>query len=185
MWHILEALVRWLAPILSFTAEEIWRYMPGPRGESVFLSTWYEGFPEVSKKADENEFWPWMIRVRAAVNKELENLRNAGGIGSGLEAEVSLYANGSTYSKLSELGDELRFVLITSKANLFPLEAKQDSAQETEISDLWVAVAKAEEKKCARCWQHVADVGFDKEHAELCLRCVSNAFGDGEIRKIA
>ncbi len=185
MWHILEALVRWLAPILSFTAEEIWRFMPGSRSESVFLTTWYQDFPAVSAKSDQNEFWQWMIRVRAAVNKELENLRHAGGIGSGLEAEVSLYADGSAYSKLAELGDELRFVLITSKANVLPLAEKKDLAQETEISDLWVSVRKADEKKCARCWQHIADVGKDAEHEELCLRCVSNAFGEGETRQIA
>jgi isoleucyl-tRNA synthetase len=185
MWHILEALVRWLAPILSFTAEEIWRYMPGVRSESVFLSTWYSDFPCISAKVDQDAFWRWMISVRAAVNKELEDLRQAGKIGSGLEAEVFLFADGNTYSKLAELGEELRFVLITSKVNVLPLSEKVETAKETEIEGLWVAVAKLEAEKCARCWQHVSDVGQNAEHPELCLRCVSNAFADGEVRKIA
>jgi len=185
-FHLLEALVRWLAPILSFTAEEIWRYMPGQRPESVFLSTWYAfgadaEVPEVASQ----DFWGQVIAVGDAVSKELERLRVAGGIGSGLEAEVDLYCEPELLGCLSSLEDELRFVLITSYARLHPLEARGDDSMPTEVPGLYVAVSPSGHEKCIRCWHLREDVGASREHPEICSRCVENVTGPGEERRYA
>ena len=111
MYHIVEALVRWLAPILSFTADEIWQYIPGKRNESVFLNAWYTGIPELSAKAEQNQaYWETLQKVRNAVNKELENQRKEGKIGSPLEADVRLYCDPQLKAQLDQLENELRFV---------------------------------------------------------------------------
>lgn len=179
LYYILEALVRWLAPILSFTAEEIWRHMPGKRGESVFLEQWYE-LP-VTNDLDK-QMWSDIIVVRDAVNRELEQLRVAGGIGGPLDAEVDLYCSPELKFNLEKLGDELRFVLITSDVRLHDLETRTDAAAETEIEGLFVAVAPSANDKCIRCWHHREDVGVNKEHELLCGRCVQNVEGaTGEI----
>ncbi len=189
LFHILEALVRWLAPILSFTAEEIWRHMPGKRGESVFLEQWYE-LPLVPGKDVEKgmglEFWDTVIQVRDVVNRELEQLRVAGGIGGPLDAEVDLYCLPELKAKLEKPGDELRFVLITSYVRLHDLETRSDDAVETEIEGLFVAVAPSAHSKCIRCWHHREDVGANKEHDQLCGRCVINVTGEcSESREFA
>ncbi len=114
MFHIAESVVRWLAPILSFTAEEIWRHLPGARLESVFLTTWHE-LPEAPAAAID---WPALIALRARVMHKLEALRDAGAIGSSLDAAVDVYAARAAYAQISALGDELRFLLITSAARL-------------------------------------------------------------------
>jgi len=184
MFHILEALVRWLAPVLSFTAEEIWRYMPGQRGESVFLQTWYE-LPAPPAGELDQAFWSDIINARVAVARELEKLRVAGGIGSGLDAEVDLYCDPSWSDRLRRLGDELRFVLITSYARVHSLEEKTPEAVETEIKGLYVQVAPSCHPKCIRCWHHREEVGVNKEHPQLCARCVQNISGTGETRSYA
>jgi len=184
MFHILEALVRWLAPVLSFTAEEIWRYMPGQRGESVFLQTWHE-LPAPPVGELDQTFWADIIGARVAVARELEKLRVAGGIGSGLDAEVDLYCDPSWSDRLRRLGDELRFVLITSYARVHPMEEKIPEAVETEIKGLYVQVAPSSYTKCIRCWHHREEVGVNKEHPQLCARCVQNISGTGETRSYA
>ncbi len=188
MHHIIEAMVRWMAPILSFTAEEIWASMPGARGDSVFLEEWYT----LSEHAEHPElglaFWAQVQEVREAVGKELEQLRVAGGIGSSLDAEVDLYCGEEIFQRLAHLGDELRFVLITSEARLARDTAKTDDAVHytlTSNDELWVAVAPSAHAKCVRCWHHRADVGADPAHPELCGRCVENIEGAGEKRRFA
>ncbi|GGO88263.1 isoleucine--tRNA ligase [Marinobacterium nitratireducens] len=185
LYHIAEALTRWVAPILSFTAEEIYEVLPGERKESVFLSTWYEGLFELA--ADDafgREFWNRVLDVKTAVNKCLEDARNEKLVKASLASVVTLYVDDSLKADLERLGDELRFVLLTSKAELAPMADAAD-ARDTDVTGLKVAVAASEEAKCGRCWHHRADVGQNEAHPELCGRCVDNVEGDGEVRHFA
>lgn len=184
MFHILQSLVRWLAPVLSFTAEEIWRHLPGPQKESVFLEKWYV-LPAIPDDALDMALWNDVIRVRQVVGKELEKLRVAGGIGSSLDAEVDIYCDSSWLEQLCRLGDELRFVLITSYARVHSLEERSSDTAETEIKGLYVQVASSAFPKCIRCWQHREDVGINKDHPKICGRCVQNITGPGEQRGYA
>ena len=184
MFHILEALVRWLAPVLSFTAEEIWRHMPGKRSDSVFLEKWH-ALPALPERPLDMPFWNEVIAVRQAVAKELEKLRVAGNIGSGLDAEVDLYGDDVWQERLRRLGDELRFVFITSYARVHGLDEKTSGAVETEIKGLYVRVAPSAYPKCIRCWHHREDVGANVEHPQICGRCVQNVTGPGETRSYA
>ena len=191
LYHVAEAMVRWLAPVLSFTAEDIWQAMPGQRNESVFLNTWYE-VPVVYVDDDatrtETGFWQQVIEVRDAVNKELEALRVAGGIGSGLDAEVDLYCGREIFDLLDRLEDELRFVLITSYTRLHLLETPPSEGKHYTLSsndEIWIAAAPSASPKCVRCWHHREDVGTHAAHPELCGRCVENIDGPGEHRNFA
>jgi isoleucyl-tRNA synthetase len=188
IYHVLEAMSRWMAPILSFTAEEIWDLMPGERGESVFLESWYL-FPEPALGELDLGYWNEVMEVRDAVNRELEQLRNAGEIGANLQAEVTLYCGREIHDKLARLGDELRFVLITSTAgvNMLSAEPPAEAAHYTLESgdELWVAVSASSHQKCPRCWHYREDVGGNAEHPELCGRCVDNVAGEGESRRFA
>jgi isoleucyl-tRNA synthetase len=192
MYLIAEALVRWLAPILSFTAEEIWRNLPGEREESVFLETWFE-LPdmflpgEVASEQFGLSYWQDVLAVRDAVKKEIEKVRMAGDIGSSLDAEIDLYCNAGWLEKLSRLEDELRFVLITSYARLHPLDAQPADAVDTDINGdrLGIRVIPSTHAKCVRCWHHREEVGSVEAHPELCGRCVENVDGSGEQRKYA
>ncbi len=178
LYHILEALVRWLAPILSFTTEEIWRHMPGERAESVFLATWYEGlFPLDADDRFDMGFWDSLLAVRETVAKELEKLRVAGGIGGSLDAEIDLYCDGALRDRLGQLEDELRFALITSYARVHPMADRPDGMGTTIDLDgqaLVLVVGASGHAKCVRCWHHREDVGRVTEHPELCTRCVEN-----------
>ncbi|MFC0709834.1 isoleucine--tRNA ligase [Azorhizophilus paspali] len=186
MYHIGEALVRWIAPILAFTAEEIWQYLPGERNESVMLNTWYQGLAELPEGfALGRAFWEQIMAVKAAVNKELENRRNAKAIGGNLQAEVVLFAEPALAGRLALLGDELRFVLITSAARVQLLEAAPADTVDTEVAGLRIQVSKSAHAKCARCWHHREDVGLDPAHPEICGRCVENIQGEGEVRRHA
>lgn len=183
MYHIGEALVRWIAPILSFTADEIWQYLPGERNESVMLNTWYQGLSELPAGFElDRAFWDRVMAVKTAVNKELENQRSAKLIGGNLQAEVTLYGEETLVGDLARLGDELRFVLITSGATLAPLAAAPAEAVQTEVAGLKLKIVKSGLTKCARCWHFCADVGSHAEHPEICGRCVSNIDGQGEVR---
>ena len=175
--------MRWIAPILAFTAEEIWQYLPGERNESVFLNTWYDGLFELEPGAElGGEFWAEVMAVKTAVNKELENQRNAKTIGGNLQAEVTLYAEETLAAKLARLGDELRFVLITSSASLAPLAGAPAEAVDSELPGLKLSVVKSAHAKCTRCWHFRDDVGQHAAHPELCGRCVDNVDGAGEER---
>ncbi len=186
MLYIIEALVRWLAPILSFTAEEIWRHLPGKRQASVLLETWYT-LPEAKGETAQTDlaFWDTVLAVREAVGKELEPLREAGEIGASLDAEVDLYCEPGLLAKLQTLEDELRFVLITSYARVHPAAARPAYAAATALEGCWVAVAPSKHPKCVRCWHHRQDVGSHAAHPEICARCVENVAGKGELRRYA
>jgi len=192
MYHVVEALARWFAPIMSFTAEEIWRHIPGERSASVLLSTWYElpqnGHTETEvQRHMDAEYWERVIAVRVAVSKELEKLRVGGAIGSSLDAEVDLYADAETVGLLRALEDELRFVLITSYARVHDAADRPGEAVEADLPglQLWLRAAPSEHAKCVRCWHHREDVGVDHEHPQLCGRCVENVAGAGEQRRYA
>ncbi|ARU89815.1 isoleucine--tRNA ligase [Pseudomonas sp. M30-35] len=186
LFHIAEALVRWIAPILAFTADEIWQYLPGERNESVMLNGWYQGLTEQSQDVEMNrEFWERVMAVKVAVNKELENQRKEKAIGGNLQAEVTVYGEDSLIADLNKLGNELRFVLITSTASLAPLSAAPADAVETEVAGLKLKVVKSAHAKCGRCWHHREDVGVNPAHPEICGRCVDNIEGAGEVRHYA
>ena len=185
MYHILEGMVRWLAPILSFTAEEIWSYMPGGRKDSVLLETWYVAWPEFKQAPMEFDldFWADVIAVREAVSKELEKLRVADQIGSSLDAEVDLYCSPELMRKLTRFNDELRFALISSEARVHPLAERKLNGVETGIKGLFVQATPSPHAKCIRCWHHRADVGSHADHPKICARCVVNVAGSGEVRE--
>lgn len=186
MYHVIEAMVRWLAPILSFTADEVWRYMPGGRAQSVFLTTWYEGLYPLGEEAPLSRAeWQQVLDVRRCVAKEAEALRKSGLIGSSLDAEVDLYCVPELEGLLGRLKDELRFVLIASYARAHSLESAPADAVGTEIGGLNVSVKSSKHPKCVRCWHHREDVGRSLEHPELCGRCVQNVAGGGEVREYA
>ena len=128
MYHISEAFVRWIAPVLSFTADELWQHLPGERGKSVFLEAWYKSFPAKTASQEHRDYWQQMISIRDEVSKELEKLREAGDIGSSLDAEVELYCDEKQLSQLKQIENELRFVLITSTATVIPLSESPDDA---------------------------------------------------------
>jgi len=186
MYHVLEALVRWLAPIISYTADEIWHYMPGERSESVFLETWYNGLNKLDPNtAIDRDTWQKVMAVRTAVSKELEKSRNKGEIGASLTAEVELYCNENYFEALNLLAGELHFVLITSGASVIAEQFCPDDAAETEVPGIRIKVLASEQPKCVRCWHQRYDVGEHAEHPELCGRCVDNVAGDGEHRRFA
>jgi isoleucyl-tRNA synthetase len=183
MYHVAEAMVRWLAPILSFTAEEIWQQLPGQRDDSVFTSVWYQ-LPETG--ALDMELWQTVLSVREAVRKELEKLRVAGTVGSSLDAEVDLYCEPGLAETLRKLGDELRFALITSYARVRDAKDRpKDAVAAVEPAGLWISVQASKWQKCERCWHHREDIGQDQAHPGLCGRCLENIAGDGETRYYA
>jgi isoleucyl-tRNA synthetase len=189
LFHIAEAMCRWLAPILSFTADEIWRYLPGERGESVQLEQWYPNLFELDDDETMNmAFWQQVLEARSAVSKQLEILRVDNKIGSSLDAEVTLFCNGDLQQRLNQLEDELRFVMITSAAQVKLPEARTDTAVEAQLSDgqtMYIMAEASPHEKCVRCWHHRADVGSNAEHPGLCGRCIENVVGDGELRRMA
>ncbi|MCH8931207.1 MAG: class I tRNA ligase family protein, partial [Proteobacteria bacterium] len=180
MFHVAEAMVRWLAPIISFTAEEIWQNLPGQREESVFFSTWYE-WPKLPA-SDPGLDWDRLIEVSDAVDRELERLRDEEVIGSSLAAEVDLYCDEELRCVLDRLNGELRFLLLTSSARVHKLSQAPDGA--TRVSDaLSVVAAACEHAKCVRCWHRRAEVGSNPDHPEICERCVGNISGKAEDRQ--
>lgn len=185
MYYLLQGLVRWLAPILSFTADEIWQYMPKQSSESVFLESWFAAWPETSKdKRFDAAFWEQMMAVKTAVNKVIETKRDE--IRSSLKAEVKLFCSPELEEKLKYLENELRFVLITSTAEVYPQTHKPSDAIKTEVEGLWLEVSPSESLKCVRCWHHRQDIGRHSDHPELCGRCVENVSSShGETRRFA
>ncbi len=172
LWHITQSITRMIAPILSFTAEEIWQIVGKGADDSVMLHTWHT-LPE---GADEDALiarWDRIREVRAEVQKELENLRAAGKIGSSLQAEVTLRASGERFDALASLGDDLCFVLITSRAEL---------VQVSDAGDEGLDATASAHTKCERCWHYRDDVGSVADHPGLCGRCDSNLHGAGETR---
>jgi len=186
MYHVIEALVRWLAPIISYTADEIWQAIPGQRSESVFLETWYTGLFPLEADAEINrDTWNRIMAVRTVVSKELEQLRSKGAIGASLNAEVELYCDETYVTELSKLANELHFVFITSNAGVSDLQFCPDDAVATELDGVKLKVTVSEYPKCVRCWHQRYDIGEHAEHPELCGRCVENVVGNGETRRYA
>ncbi|MCF6226588.1 MAG: isoleucine--tRNA ligase, partial [Xanthomonadales bacterium] len=188
MLHILEAIVRWIAPILSFTAEEIWTLLPGDdRSNTIFKETYYEGLFALDNKQTTRPFWALAMQLREPVSKAIEALRTAGEVGSSLASEVTIYTEGELLDACETLGDELRFVMITSSAVVKPLTEKPDDLPITELGNIKVAVSvsASNEEKCVRCWHYRADVGSISEHPEICGRCHENLFAEGEQREYA
>lgn len=187
-YYIVEMLVRWLAPIMSFTADEIWKYIPGARGESVFCEEWFD-ISEFDLNESDGDKWKYIIAVRNEVNRVLEKLRNNNEIGSSLDAEIEIYADPALNVFLEELADELRFVLITSGAKTYLYEDAPENAEQCDIGiptmPLAIVARASKHEKCVRCWHHREDVGANETHPELCERCIENVDGDGETRRYA
>jgi isoleucyl-tRNA synthetase len=183
LYHLADAMVRWLAPILSFTAEEVWSFMPGERTESVFLTTWHS-FPAGAERASAID-WPAFIALKADVARQLERLRTAGAIGAPLEAEVTIYAPAEQAQRFAALGDELRFLLITSQAKVVATDTPPADSVPSHAENVWIEVKPSAQPKCVRCWHLRPDVGSDPRHPELCARCVLNIEGPGEERRYA
>jgi isoleucyl-tRNA synthetase len=194
LYHIAEAMVRWVAPVLSFTAEEIWDVLPVAvdaqgnnieREKSVLLAEWYE-LPEVAELKLDDAYWRQIMAVKTAVNKILEEARSAKTVGSSLAADVTLYADEALKAQLEKLGEELRFVMITSKAEVEALaSADEDTTQKTDVAGLRLSLTASTAEKCERCWHHSVTVGLHPEHPTLCSRCVTNIAGSGEVRHFA
>ena len=187
LYHLIQAFTRWIAPITSFTAEELWDYIPGNENaeESVFLSEWYQGLTPQTNEALGHDFWLQILGVKQAVNKALEAERKAGNVGKSLEAEVTLYCESDLLSQLAQLKDELRFVLITSAAAIANIKDAPEGCIETDVEGLLLVVTSSAHSKCDRCWHHSEDVGIIDAHPELCGRCVENIDGAGESREFA
>ncbi|HPT50920.1 MAG TPA: isoleucine--tRNA ligase [Accumulibacter sp.] len=172
LWHILQAVVKLMAPVLSFTAEEIWRLQTGDAEQSIMLQTW-QPLPAPATEGELLDKWRRIRGYRAEVMRALEELRIEGRIGSSLQAEVRLHCDGEKFDTLNSLGDDLRFVLICSKASVV-----RDDHDTLVCAPLALA-------KCERCWHVREDVGTDPAHPGLCGRCVSNLHGEGEPRAFA
>src|SRR5690606_9293551 len=182
IFQVAEAFVRWIAPILSFTADEIWGFMPGERDATVFTAEWYP-LPRLPADAAIGAAdWALIAEVKEAVNKVIEDARNAGTIKGALQAEVSLHAEPAIAGVLAKLGEELRVVTITSAARV-----ARDGAGGVPslLKGLRVGLVTSSEPKCVRCWHFRADVGSHGEHPDLCGRCVDNVEGRGETRRFA
>ncbi|MCO5122100.1 MAG: class I tRNA ligase family protein, partial [Burkholderiaceae bacterium] len=177
--HITHSVLRIMAPMLSFTAEEAWPIFAPDAwrdgGETIFTQTWYR-FPEVTDAATLIAKWNRIRAVRAHVMRAIEEQRIAGHVGSSLQAELVLRVGGEDHALLASLGEDLRFVTITSAATL---EAATDGIEPV------IEVSASARPKCERCWHYRDDVGADPAHPTICGRCTSNLYGDGEIRRFA
>ena len=171
-----------LAPILSFTAEEVWVVLRGKSDDSVFLHTSNE-LPTINDREQLVQRWTRMRELRASVTKQLEELRVAGKIGSSLAAELDVYAEGEPAQYLASFEDDIRFIFITSQARVH--SGKNAQAQASGIDGISLHARASPHAKCERCWHYRADVGGNAEHATICGRCVQNLYGDGEPRRYA
>ncbi|MGA9422635.1 MAG: isoleucine--tRNA ligase, partial [Rhodanobacteraceae bacterium] len=195
MFRILEALVRWLAPIVSFTAEEIWQAMPqqtgadrariGTRGESVLFETWYDGLASPQASDAQRRFWADLLAIRAAASRLLEGMRGAGDIGASLQADVTVHADAATRERFDAFAAELRFFFITSELELADVSSRPRGAVRADIdgAEVWISAAPSKAAKCVRCWHYRPDVGTHADHPEICGRCIENIEGEGENRR--
>jgi isoleucyl-tRNA synthetase len=175
-------MVRWIAPILSFTAEEAWGHLPNVPNESVFMNVWHQ-FPAGAER-DSTIDWPALIALKADVGRELERLRAVGALGSSLEAEVTVFVPESLAPRFEAMRDELRFLLITSYAHVKQSPIPPNAVKASH-EDVWIHVEPSDSPKCVRCYQLRSDVGSDPRHPDICARCVSNIEGPGEERRFA
>ncbi|MFK8011659.1 MAG: isoleucine--tRNA ligase [Marinicellaceae bacterium] len=185
MHHILQSIIRWMAPIMTYTADEIWRLIGNDK--NILFEKWYD-MPSTSKKPDwKDENWQIIKEIRNASSKLLEQMRVKGEIGSSLDASVNVYVEDEIYEQLNGINNELRFVLITSAAQILPVSAKTSNATKFELEDsnIYIDAEVATGDKCVRCWHKREDVGQNPNHLELCGRCIENIEGEGEIRVYA
>ncbi|MDI1299942.1 isoleucine--tRNA ligase [Methylotenera sp.] len=206
--EITHCMMRLMAPILSFTANEIWQTLGLEANKTVFEDVWYE-LPQINNSVELSVKWMNLRSVRAEVMKTLEKLRTSGDIGSSLQAEIDIYVGSSTFDMLNDIGDDLKFIMITSRADLHSDTSlnQNPSQRESHLRNLSDSshLSKQEQEglllsefegvkveanssifvKCDRCWHYRADVAADAEHPHICGRCVSNLFGKGEARKYA
>ncbi|HXE66479.1 MAG TPA: isoleucine--tRNA ligase [Rhodanobacteraceae bacterium] len=202
MFRILEAMVRWLAPLLAFTSEEIWQAMPRQmhmpteirggftaRDASVLYETWYQGLRETQNNPDQRRWWSDLLAIRETAGRVLEGMRKDGRIGSSLDAKLTLHADPAIVERYKQVADELRFFFIVSDLRLDIGEAPADAVlTELEGANVWVSAEVSTAPKCVRCWHHRDDVGANPAHPELCGRCVENVEasegkGAGEARR--
>ena len=175
MYRIAEAFARWIAPILSFTADELWGYLPGERSGNVLLATWYDGLAPLGEAAHLSASdMDALLTLREQVAKVLEPMRAAGEIGAALDAEIELRCGVANQNRLAPMVDELRFLLISGDVKLVP--------DADALGDIGVSARATRKPKCVRCWHHREDVGTHAAHPLLCGRCVSNVDGSGETR---
>ncbi|MCU4413349.1 isoleucine--tRNA ligase [Acinetobacter sp. WU_MDCI_Axc73] len=182
LYHLVQAFVRWMAPILSFTAQEAWPLIPEQTEQYVFTAEWYNIPVASTANLISEANWQTLISVKSAVNKQIEAARNAKLVGSNLSAKVDIWAKDELQSVLNQLGDELRFVLITSQVKVYPYA---EQGETTEMDGLRVQISAAEGEKCVRCWHVLPDVNTHADHPGLCGRCIINVTGSGEVRKYA
>jgi len=175
LWHITQTLMKLIAPVLSFTAEEIWQTLNPGSEACVFEQGWHV-LPAHGLSDARLQAWGTIVGLRGQAAKEIEVLRAAGQVGSSLQAELVFHVTAATFEALFSLGDDLRFVMITSSA------AVQQVANEAEQK---ITVTASTHQKCERCWHYRVDVGADADHPHICGRCVSNLYGDGEPREYA
>ena len=171
LYIIAESLTRWIAPILSFTSEEIWKHLPDRGEESVFLSDWL-----VIENSESNVEWDQLNQINAIVLKALEVARDDGEIGSPLDAHLEISADQKTYDFLTQFSEELRFLFITSSVDL-EMDDSLDSNEKMRVK-----VKKSKSEKCGRCWHRQETVGDSDEHPEICARCISNIGDSPEER---
>ena len=189
MFRIAESFVRWIAPVLSFTADEIWHYLSGERPANVLFSTITDVDALLPAEGDyrraDGPLMQRLLLLRESVSKVLEPMRAEGRIGASLAAEVEVYADVDVEALAANpgLADELRFLFITSSLQLKPLSLKPANAVNPEGSDAWIVAAPSPHAKCVRCWHYRADVGCSAADPELCGRCVENVNGAGEQRR--
>ena len=192
MYHIVEAMTRWIAPILSFTADEVWENIPGEHADmGVFTATWYPHLFGYQSENVDADLWSKLLVIREQSSAVLEKLRKDGKIGSSLDAELVVYCDEELINALEVVSDELRFILITSEITLAKLEDVPEGCEIKTLSDdansgqFAIEANASGHVKCVRCWHHRADVGTHVEHPELCGRCVENVSGSGEERLYA
>ena len=178
LFHITQHLLKWLSPFLSFTAEEAWKCYPHFAKDKSSVSIFTEifsSFPEIGHASELIKKWQRIREIRSEITKAIEIEREAGKIGSSLQADLAIQLNSADFKLMKSIGADLRFVTITSKVEI--LESKENSIS--------VTVKPSTHQKCARCWHHTSDVGSHAEHPDLCGRCISNLYGDGEVRQFA
>jgi isoleucyl-tRNA synthetase len=173
--HITHAMMRLIAPVLSFTADEIWQTLNLDKDATVFEDVWYQ-LPAHNLSAHQLHNWETIIALRGQVAKEIELVRGTNQIGSSLQADLALHLPEASFEAANALGDDLRFVMLTSSARVFRVANEADKK---------ILVAPSSYQKCDRCWHYREDVGADAAHPSICGRCVSNLFGTGELRHYA
>ncbi|MBC6943240.1 MAG: isoleucine--tRNA ligase [Xanthomonadales bacterium] len=185
MYRIVEALVRWIAPILSFTAEEIWPLIPGRRDESVLFEQWYDGLAATQGTPERRQWWADLLAIRSGAARLLEGMRASGVIGASLQAEVTLHADAAIRARYAEVAEELRFFFITSRLDWAEATTPAQDAMVVTLADGGVTLAAraSEAAKCIRCWHYRDDVGAEAAHPQICSRCVDNVERGGERRR--